>query len=49
MNRNEIISILNYAVQILPEDNEVTDGMQDIIHQLEEEWADEFEEDEWNL
>ena len=42
MNKNEIMEILNVAMQLLPEENEVTDGLNEVIMQLEEEWKDEF-------
>ena len=43
-NRNEIISIMNYAVELLPKENEVTDELKEVIRQLENEWdfAGEF-------
>ena len=45
MNRNELISMMNYALSFVPEENEIYDGMEEVISQLEEEWKDEFEED----
>ncbi len=46
MNRNEIIEILNIAMQLLPKENEVTDELNEVIRQLEEEWEGEFLTDE---
>ena len=49
-SKGEIISILNYAADILPQENEVVDELEEIIHQLEEEWKEELEkEDEIEL
>ena len=46
-NRNEIISILNHARELLPKNNEITDDLIEIIYQLEDEWKEEFEDDEY--
>ena len=49
-SKGEIVSILNYASQLLPQENEVVDELEEIIHQLEEEWKEELEkEDEMEL
>jgi len=46
LNRNEIMEILNVAQQLLPQENEVTDNLGEVIRQLEDEWQDEFLTDE---
>ena len=46
LNRNEIISRLNYARDLLPKENEITDNLIEVIHQLEDEWKSEFKEEE---
>jgi len=45
-NRNEIISILNYAWDMLPKENEVTDDLNEVILQLEDEWINELSDDD---
>ena len=37
---------MNYAAQLLPKDNEITDGLNEAIKQLEEEWEGQFLTDE---
>lgn len=41
-SREEIIDSLNAAYNLLPSENEITDGLEDVINQLEEEWKGEF-------
>ena len=45
-NRNEIISILNHAWDMLPRNNEITDELHEVIRQLEDEWKDDFLDDD---
>lgn len=45
-SKGEIISILNYAADILPQENEVVDELGEIIYQLEEEWKEELEKED---
>lgn len=50
-SKNQIIATMNHAVQLIKQltngvGNEISDDLQEQVYQLEEEWADQFEEEE---
>lgn len=47
MNKSEIISYINLAIQKIGE-NEISDGLEEAVNQLEREWEYELRQEEKN-